>query len=38
MGHHTVIMIFAVLSFMGWYGSAVSTKSVIKEVGFHKKY
>lgn len=38
MGHHTVIMIFAVLSFMGWYGSAVSTKRVIKEVGFHKKH
>lgn len=38
MGHHTVIMIFGVLSFLGWYGSAISTKREIKEVGFHKKY
>ena len=38
MGHHTVIMIFGVLSFMGWYASAISTKKTIKEVGFHKKY
>lgn len=38
MGNHSVILIFGIFSFMGWYACAVSTKKVIKEIGFHKKY
>ena len=38
MGDHSVFLVFGILSFMGWDASAVATKRVIKEVGFHKKY
>ena len=38
MGHHSVIWIFGIISFMGWYMCTFSTKKIIKEVGFHKKY
>lgn len=38
MGHHTVIMIFGILSFMGWYGCAFTTKRLIQQCGLHKKY
>ena len=38
MGHHSVILIFGIISFMGWYMCTFSTKKIIKEVGFHKKY
>ena len=38
MGHHSVFLVFGILSFMGWDASTVATKRAIKEVGFHKKY
>ena len=38
MGHHTVIMIFAVLSFMGWYACVFTTKRLIQQSGLYKKY
>lgn len=38
IGHHTIILSFGVFSFMGWYGTAISSRKIIKEVGFHKKY
>ena len=38
MGDFLVLLRFGTIAFMGWYASAVSTKRVIKEVGFHKKY
>ncbi len=38
MGHHTVIMIFGILSFMGCYAATISNRKLIKEIGFHKKY
>lgn len=38
MGHHSIILIFGIMSFIGWYGCTFSTKKMIKEVGFHKKY
>lgn len=38
MGHHTVFMIFGILSFMGWYAATISNRKLIKEIGFHKKY
>lgn len=38
MGDFLVLLRFGTIAFMGWYASAVSTKRVIKEVGFHKKH
>lgn len=38
MGHHTVILIFGILSFMGWYACVFTTKRLIKKGGLHKKY
>lgn len=37
MDHYSVILIFGIISFMGWYGCIFSTKKMIKEVGFHEK-
>lgn len=38
MGHHTAIIIFVMLSFMGWYGCVFTTKRLIQHCGLHKKY
>lgn len=38
MGHHTAILIFVVLSFMGWYACVFTTKRLIQQGGLHKKY
>lgn len=38
MGHHSVILFFGILSFMGWYASIFPTKRTIIKIGFHKKY
>lgn len=38
MDHYIFIQAFGVLSLMGWYGSAKTTKKLIKEIGYHKKY
>lgn len=38
MEHRSVILMFAIMSFMGWYGCSFSMKKTIKDVGFHKKY
>lgn len=32
------IMAFSTVCFMEWYANAVSSKKIIKEIGFHKKY
>ena len=33
-----VFIAFAIMSFMGWYASAISTKKTIKEIGIHRMY
>ena len=38
MGHHTAILIFGILSFMGWYGCIFTTKRLIQQGGMHSKY
>lgn len=38
MGHHTAILIFGILSFMGWYGCVFTTKRLIQQSGLNKKY
>lgn len=38
MGHHTVILIFGILSFMGWYACVFTTKRLIQQGGLHEKY
>lgn len=38
MGHHTAILIFGILSFMGWYGCFFTTKRLIQQGGLHEKF
>lgn len=38
MGHHSVIITFLILSFMGWYGCVFPTKRLIRQVGLNVKY
>ena len=38
MGHYVVIMIFGILSFMGWYACVFTTKCLIQQGGLHEKY
>ncbi len=38
MGHHSVIIMFAIWSFMGWYASTAATKRTIKDIGIFEKY
>ncbi len=38
MGHHTAILIFGILSFMGWYGCVFTTKRLIQQGGLNEKY
>ena len=38
MGDHTAILIFGILSFMGWYACVFTTKRLIQQSGLYKKY
>ena len=38
MGHHKVIIIFGILSFIGWLATVRSVENVRREIGFHRKY
>ena len=38
MGYHTAILIFGILSFMGWYACVFTTKRLIQQSGLYKKY
>lgn len=38
MGHHSVILIFGLYSFMMWYGCVFTTKRMIQQLGFHRKH
>ena len=38
MGHHSVILLFGILSFMAWYGCVFTTKRIIQRGGLHIKY
>lgn len=33
-----VIIAFGIMSFMGWYGSAITSKRTIEEIGYHNKH
>lgn len=38
MGHHTIILMFGILSLMSSYGCVNSTKIMIKEIGINEKF
>ena len=38
MGYHTAILIFGILSFIGWYACVFTTKRLIQQGGMHSKY
>lgn len=38
MQSYSIIIMYGIMSLMGWYGCVFTTKKVIKEIGFHEKY